>query len=174
MGAIFTSHQTDPSHPFINKTGILPGAEMALVINPAREDVIVNRSASPFEPCQQTGSRIGEQLRLNGPTCFLLHYDRARSDLSATDKVADLHLHQVAASELAVDRQIEQRSIPQTAALIEIKTDSQICFGFRARFAPTALPAFQTWRLAVVGSASSVSMFVLQWPDWPVEERLPI
>jgi hypothetical protein len=55
---------------------------------------------------------------LNRPTCFLLHHDRTRSNLSAADKVADLHLHQVAAPEFAVDRQIEQRSISQTAALI--------------------------------------------------------
>ena len=93
MGTIFTSHQADPSHPFINKAGILPGAEMAVVINPAREDVIVDRSASPFEPCQQTGSSIREQLELNRPTCFLLHHDCARSYLPATDKIADLHLH---------------------------------------------------------------------------------
>lgn len=112
MGAIFTSHQADPSHPFINKAGILPGAEMAIVINPARKDVIVHRSASPFEPRQQARPSVRQQLELNGPTRFLLHHDCPRPDLSAADNVTDLHLHQVAAPKLAIDRQIEQRPIP--------------------------------------------------------------
>lgn len=66
---------------------------------------------SPLEPGQQAGASVRKQFELNRPTCSLLHHDRTRSDLPAAYKVTDLHLHQVAASEFAVDREIEQRSI---------------------------------------------------------------
>jgi catecholate siderophore receptor len=52
-----------------------------------------------------------------------LHHDCARSDLSAADKIADFHLHEVAATELAVDREVEQCAITQAAALIEVESD---------------------------------------------------
>jgi len=91
--------------------------------------------------------------------------------LAAANKTADLHLHQIAASELAVDREIEQRPISQTAPLIRVESDLQICFGFGARFAPTVLPTFQTGRLAAVDSVSGISIIILRWPDWPSGER---
>jgi hypothetical protein len=106
---------------------------------------------------------FGEQLELNRPTCFLLHYDRTCSDLPAADKVSDLHLHQVAAPELAVERQVEQRPIRQAAALIEVKSDLPYPLRFKnACFAPTVLPTFRPWRLVTVGSVSGISMIVLQ------------
>lgn len=43
--------------------------------------------------------------------------------MSAVDEVADFHPHEVAATQLAVDREIEQRAISQSAALIEVKSN---------------------------------------------------
>ena len=77
------------------------------MIDPAGKDVVVYRAAPTLKPGQQAGASIGKQFELNWSPCFLLHDDRPRSDLSAADKVAYLHLHQVAASEFAVDRQVE-------------------------------------------------------------------
>jgi len=107
------------------------------MINPAGKNIVIDRAAPPLEPDQQAGPSVLEQFELNRATCFLLHHHCPRSDLPAADKVANLHLHQVAAPELAVDRQIEQRSISQPATLIEVNRISQICFGFKARFVPT-------------------------------------
>ncbi len=95
---------------------------MPIMINSAREHIIVHRAAPAFEPCQQARSSIWQQFELNGPPCFLLHYDCPRSDPRSADKVADLHLHQVAALKFAVDRQIEQRPISQVPPLIEIES----------------------------------------------------
>jgi hypothetical protein len=121
--AILTSHQTDPCHPFIDEPGILAGAEMLIMIVPAGEDVVVHRAAPPLEPSQQAGASVWQQLELNWSARFLLHDNRPRSDLPAANKVADLQLHQVAASKFAVDRQVEQRPISNTAALIEVEPD---------------------------------------------------
>ncbi len=123
VSTILTSHQAEARHPFIDKAGILAGAEMAIVINTARKDKTVHRAAPPIEPSQQAGPGVWEQFELNRPTCFLLHHDRTRSDLSTADKVADLRPHEIAAPEFAVDRQVEQRPISQAAALIEVESD---------------------------------------------------
>ncbi len=142
--AILTSHQSDPCHPFVDEPSILAGAEMPLMIDPAGKDVVLHRAASPLEPCQQAGASVWKKLELNWSPCFLLHDDRPRSDLSAADKVANLHLHQVAASEFAIDREVEQRAITQAAALIEVEPNLPYLLRLQARFAPTVLPAFQT------------------------------
>jgi len=107
MRAIVTSHQADPCHPFIDKPGVLAGAKMPIMVNPAGKDIIVHRAAPPIEPSQQASPCVGEQFELNGSTCFLLHDDRTRSDLPAADDVAKLHLHQIAAPKFAVDRQVK-------------------------------------------------------------------
>gem|GEM_PF-2970449 len=114
------------------------------MVHPARKDIIVHRAAPPFKPRQQAGPSVRKQFELNRPTCFLLYHDCARSDLSPANNVAIFNTHQIAAAELAVDRKVKQCAITQAAALIEVESDFQICFGFSARFAPTVLPAFQT------------------------------
>jgi hypothetical protein len=35
MGAVLASHPADTGHPLIDKPGILTGAKMAIVVNPA-------------------------------------------------------------------------------------------------------------------------------------------
>jgi hypothetical protein len=60
MGANFTSHQANSRHPLIDKPGILPGAEVTIVIYSAWEDVLVHRAATPLKPGQQTGPGIGK------------------------------------------------------------------------------------------------------------------
>ena len=57
--AILASHQTDPCHPFIDKPGILAGAEMPIMINPAGKDIVVHRAAPPLKPSEQAGRASG-------------------------------------------------------------------------------------------------------------------
>ena len=103
--------QSDPDHPLINEPGILPGADMIGVIDPARKGELVNRSASAFEPCQNSAAGGFEEFKLNRPACLLLDDDRPRADLAAADEVADLDLDDVPSRQLAVDREIEHRSV---------------------------------------------------------------
>jgi len=60
------------------------------MINPAWKDIVVRRAAPPLKPSQQAGAGIWEQFELDRPTCFLLHHDRASSDLPAADEVVPL------------------------------------------------------------------------------------
>jgi hypothetical protein len=75
-----------------------------------------------------------QQIKLKGPPRFLLHNDCSSSNLSATDDIADFHLHQVATPKLAIDRQIEKRPISQAAALIEVKADFPDLLWFQSPF----------------------------------------
>ena len=123
MHAGLASHQADPFHPFIDEPGVLTGADMPITVNSAGKHIIVNRAAPPLEPGQQASPSVWERFELNRSARFLLHYDRASSGLPATDDVANLHLRQVTAPELAVDCQVEQRPISQAATLIEVESD---------------------------------------------------
>ena len=42
---------------------------------------------------------------------FLLNYDSSRANLAVVDKIADLDLDDVAPAQLAVDREIEHRTV---------------------------------------------------------------
>lgn len=84
---------------------------MAAMINPTWKDIVVHRAAAAFKPRQEAVPGVEEQFELHRPSRFLLHDNRARSDLPTADKVADFHLHEVAATQLAVDSEVEQGPI---------------------------------------------------------------
>jgi hypothetical protein len=67
----------------------------------------------------------------------LLDDGRAVANASATDDVADPDLHEVAAAQLAVDSQVEQRPVAQSLVLVEVEPDAQISRGFSGRLGPT-------------------------------------
>jgi hypothetical protein len=49
----------------------------------------------------------------------LLHHNRTRPNFWTHNQAPDLDLNEIAAAQLAVDRKIEQRSVPQAAVSIE-------------------------------------------------------
>lgn len=113
------------------------------MINPARKYIIVQCAAAPIQPSEQARPSIRQQFELNGPSRFLLHHDCPRSDLSAADNVADLHLHQVTTPKLAVVRQIKQRAIAQAAALVEVISNFPNLFRLQGTFCtqgPSGIP----------------------------------
>jgi len=144
---MLASHETDTCYPFIDKPRVLAGAEMPIMINPAGKDIIVHRTAAPIQPSQQARPSVRQQFELNGPSRLLLHHDCPRSDLSAADNVADLHLHQIAAPQLAIDRQIEKRQISWAAALIEVKTDFPDLLWLQSPLCTRDLPGIPDWAL---------------------------
>ena len=50
MRPVVLRPQSDTGHPLINKSSIMPCADMISVIDPGRKCKLVNRSASAFEP----------------------------------------------------------------------------------------------------------------------------
>lgn len=88
-------------------------------MDPARKCVIIHCPAASLQPCEKAGACVAHQLELNRSTGFLLDDHRANSDFLRYIKVADFDLDEIAAAQLAIDRQIEERSVSQTSLPIE-------------------------------------------------------
>jgi hypothetical protein len=88
----------------------LPGAEVAHIVDPAREHEIKDRAASALQPRLQAPTGFSHDLELNRSASFLLNDSRAVANLISADKVANLEFDQITAAQFAVDRQIKQRA----------------------------------------------------------------
>lgn len=97
-GAIFAWHQADPAHPFINKSGVLAGAELPVAIDLLWEEVFVKNVAPALEPRRKTGTGIRQKLERNRTACFLLHHHCACSNRHSIYNVPDLHSHEFTAT----------------------------------------------------------------------------
>ncbi|MER8683468.1 hypothetical protein [Mesorhizobium sp. M1405] len=94
------------------------------MIDPARECIILDRASTSFEPMQNAGSHVVGDLELNRPPRLLLNNDRAGPYLRSGDHIANPDFDQVTAAKLAVDCQIEQRTVPNASLVIEQKANS--------------------------------------------------
>jgi hypothetical protein len=122
MCAIILWPESDASHPFINQAGILTGTYVIRVINPAGKDKIIDCTSTAFEPSKHTAASRLKNFELNRPASLLLHNNRAPSDVTATDDVADLDLYDVIASELAINGQVEHSAVPDAPLMVEPKS----------------------------------------------------
>ena len=119
MRAIFAAIETDRCDPFVNKARVLPGAEVAHIVDPAWEDEIEDRAATALQPFLQAPACLRHDLELNWPAGLLLDNRRAVADLAAADDVTDPELNEITAAQLAVDRKIEQCAITQAFMFVE-------------------------------------------------------
>jgi len=76
-----------------------------------------------FQPRRQAPSGFGHDLELHWSAGLLLNNRRAVADGPPTSDIADPDLHKIAAPQLAVDRQVEQRPIAQPPVLVEVESD---------------------------------------------------
>jgi len=104
VGTIFLSPEANCFNPFIDQSSVLARAEMARIVNPAREYKILNSTPSKFQLCEQAFTGILGNLKLHGSPSLALSDSRARSDLWSAYQVANLQLNEITASELAIDR----------------------------------------------------------------------
>ena len=123
MRTVFGASKSDGRGPLINQPSILPRAHMAGAIDAAWKGKVLDRSTAPLQPAQEAGTDISCQLELHWPAGLLLDHRRAVSHLRTRDKIADLDLHEVAAAQFAVDRQIKQRPIPKAPFAIKKEAD---------------------------------------------------
>jgi hypothetical protein len=93
MGSVILWAQSDPGYPLINKSSILPSADMIGVIDAARKDEFVNRAASAFEPDQNATAGGLKEFELNGPGSLLLNDDRACENAARPAPRPDLIFH---------------------------------------------------------------------------------
>lgn len=84
---------------------------MISMIDSARKCEVIYGVASSLKPREQTCPDLRRNLELYGTSGFLLDDHCSCSDLMARDESSDLDLNEIAASQLAVDREIKQRSV---------------------------------------------------------------
>lgn len=109
--AVIGSAEANPGDPLIHQPRILPRAEVFGMVGTAREGGGIERASSTLQPGQDAGPSGFQQLELHGPAGLLLDDDRASAYLTAADEVADLDLDDVTSAQLAVDRQVEHRTV---------------------------------------------------------------
>jgi hypothetical protein len=93
----------------MDDAGVLPRREMRLLPETAREQVPTRASVEGGQPvADRTPGLLGD-LELHRPAGLLLNHGRSIADPATDAHVIDPHPNEVAAPELAVDRQIEHR-----------------------------------------------------------------
>ena len=123
MRTILPLVETDRRDPFIDKARILPCAQVAEIGDSAWEHKVVDGSSAPIEPSGETFPRFCHDFELHRSTGLLLDDGRAVAKSTRAHQVAYLDLDEIAASQLAIDGQIEQRSVAQAPMFIEIEAD---------------------------------------------------
>src|SRR5690606_31709753 len=119
MGAIFLRRQPDCSDPLVHQPGVLTGAQMTIVHYTAWKGVVIDRPAASLKPSKQAGPCVSGDLELDGSACLLLDYHRPSSNGRSRHERADLDLHQIAASKLAVDSQVKKCSVPHPSLSVK-------------------------------------------------------
>ena len=104
---------------------------------PGRRKVLVDRLArllGDLEPDRKTG--------------LVLPNGRAVDGVPMWRYVLDLEAHHDAATQLAIDRKIEERQVPRAPCELQARPMAQTCFGWSGGFGPISLPLFQGRRCA--------------------------
>ena len=168
--AVVVSAQADGCHPHVDQPSVLTGADVRGMVDPAREDEVVHCATATLQPREDAALSGIEELELRGPAGLLLDDDRSRANAIADDEVVDLHLHNVAASQLAVDGQVEYGRSRNRRSWSSRNRTARTCCGLSGRLAPSLRPAFQG-RFLAPGSNSEYSTAALPWPTWPMKEQ---
>jgi hypothetical protein len=115
--------QPDIAHPAPEHPLVLPRADVRRTANAAREQVVLGLETGLDNPCLYRSACRWRDLELHRLPGLALRDDRARRNLSAMLDVAHLQRDQVAAAQLAVDAQIEQRQLARAALLLHARTN---------------------------------------------------
>jgi hypothetical protein len=103
----------------MHDAGVLPGGQMWRRPQPAREQKVVGLECGFGDPRGEgVAGRLG-QLELHRPLRLVLHHHRPVQDLIAVGDIAHPKAHQVAAAQLAVHGEIEQRQLPDPVVRLQ-------------------------------------------------------
>lgn len=78
-----------PVTPFIDQTGVLPGTYVRLMVDPAREGVIVKPTTSAPQPSQDAGTCWFKQFELYRTPSLSLNDNDAGAYVTAADKLTE-------------------------------------------------------------------------------------
>lgn len=96
---------------------------MTQVVRPAWNREVIYRSVSTFEPGFQARSSVGYSFEVDRLTGLLLHDLGWIAKAATADDIAYPDLDDVAAAQLAVDRETEQGAVSHSAVFVEEKAN---------------------------------------------------
>jgi hypothetical protein len=121
VGAVIFGLKSYTYYPLANQVSILSRAHMVRMIIAAWEDEVVKSAATTLVPSEQGLARLLENLELRRSFGFLLHYDGTITNPAAGNNVADADLDDIATAQLAIDREVKERSVRKTSVLAKIE-----------------------------------------------------
>ena len=101
---------------------ILASRYMRLIVDAARETAGASICRSRAQPILQRGSSLFRDLELNRPTGLVLDDGRPGSHMAADGDIVNPKADEIAAKQLAVDSEVEQRQVP--FAVLDLKSDA--------------------------------------------------
>src|SRR5215217_722816 len=96
---------------------------MPVRIHAAGKGNVVDGSAPPLQPSEQTASHVCSDFELNWSSGLLLNHHGPGADHRAGYKGANLDFHEITPPQLAVDRKVEKRSITHPTFAIKKESD---------------------------------------------------
>jgi hypothetical protein len=113
--------------------------------NATRKEELLRLQMRGGDPGRHRIPRLLGNLKLHRPLGFPLHHNRAGGDMTAQDHVVDAKADQIAASQLAIDGEVEQRKLPDSVIELQSNPDALQPTGASALAPPlfhgTARPA---------------------------------
>src|SRR5262247_1247298 len=103
--------------------GILSGRQVRLRSDPAGKEVPGVPASNVGKPRLDRGSGLLGDLELHRPARLLLNDGRAVADPTTDADIVDLQPHEIAAPEFAVDREVEQGEVADSALHLEPDPD---------------------------------------------------
>ena len=95
---------------------------------PARKQELLRFQARRGDPGRDRVACLLGDLKLDRALGLLLHDHRPRHDPSALDHIVDAESNQIAAAQLAVDGEVEQREFPRSMIQLQPNPDSPDLF----------------------------------------------
>ncbi len=125
MSAIILSLEANADDSRANEAGILPRAHAAHIIVAAGENDVVQGVAVMIELSEQVFAGWLDDVQLHGAFGLLMHYD------------------DIATTQFGIDREVKERSVPETPVLVEPEPNSPNLLRFQGAFRARTRPSFQ-------------------------------
>lgn len=141
MGAVGSGVETNQRCPVVQQTTVLTRGQVIAWTAPARKEPVAPSTPAQAEPGgERLAGRLG-QLERDGPASLLLDHGGSKPDRVAEVDVRHTKTHEVAAPQLAVDRDIEHGQIASAALVLQPSPNGPD--GLRGGFGPMIRPWFQ-------------------------------
>lgn len=128
------------------------------------DTVITDTARSPLKPCENAGSHIAGQLELDRTSRLLLNDHCPGLNLPTCDEGASLDLDQLASAELAVDREIERRTVSSLSFPIQEEMDRPDLLLRQGSLGPHGLAGIHAARSRAPASCREYPLSVLLRP----------